>query len=135
MGELIVKDIKGDVNDISQLFKNTGVNLDDYLLDNNNKRVNIPAWLIWGDLMLLFCSCCIVYIEIFNGKILQVIQLLSFLLLVILVFCIHCKYNRIGTTVIAIIGGIILMLISFKVLSPQEAIQTARDTTIECLQR
>ncbi len=139
MGKLIVeKDgVRGDVADIAQLFKETGVNLDQFLTtdQNPNKHIKIPGW-ICPVLFIAFCICCgIVYIVQCDATWLDILTFGSFCIYVCFAFCIHCIYESWGKTVLALILGCLILLISLKVLTPEKTAELVRDTTIEYIKQ
>lgn len=139
MGDLIVEKngVKGDAKDIALLFKETGVDLDQFLKkdSNTNRPTNVPGW-VCIVLFVVFCIICgAIYIIPIENIWVNILKFVSVCICVILIFCIYCFCESWSKTGLASILLIVILIIGFQLLSPEKTVELAKDTAIEYIKQ
>lgn len=139
MGDLIVEKngVKGDAKDIALLFKETGVDLGQFLKkdSNTNRPTNVPGWVCIVLFVVLCIICGAIYIVPIENIWVNILKFASVCICAILIFCIYCFCESWSKTGLASILLIVILVISFQLLSPEKTIELAKDTAIEYIKQ
>lgn len=139
MGDLIVEKngVKGDAKDIALLFKETGVDLGQFLKkdSNTNRPTNVPGWVCIVLFVVLCIICGAIYIVPIENIWINILKFASVCICAILIFCIYCFCESWSKTGLASILLIVILIIGFQLLSPEKTIELAKDTAIEYIKQ
>lgn len=139
MGDLIVEKngVKGDAKDIALLFKETGVDLGQFLKkdSNTNRPTNVPGWVCIVLFVVLCIICGAIYIVPIENIWVNMLKFASVCICAILIFCIYCFCESWSKTGLASILLIVILIIGFQLLSPEKTIELAKDTAIEYIKQ
>lgn len=139
MGDLIVEKngVKGDAKDIALLFKETGVDLGQFLKkdSNTNRPTNVPGWVCIVLFVVLCIICGAIYIVPIENIWVNILKFASVCICAILIFCIYCFCESWSKTGLASILLIVILVIGFQLLSPEKTIELAKDTAIEYIKQ
>lgn len=130
MAKIKIKDIEGDANEITNLFKDLGCDINSYLNTSPTKDKIPNYWLIILGVTLFILSCC-VWCDLFSPAWTKVSILGLFLLLGLIVFIVHYTYEKWPITLIPSITGLCLILVSLNVYTPQELAKRLEETTTQ----
>ena len=119
MAKLRVRDIEGDADEIKNLFKDLGCDLNTYI--NTKPTVSkIPSFWLYVSVPLFFVLSCLLWIGIFDATWSKVITLFLFLILGITSIIVHFNHNNWSITSISFFTGLYLILICLNVYTPSE---------------
>ena len=119
MAKLRVRDIEGDADEIKNLFKDLGCDLNTYI--NTKPTVSkIPTFWLYVSVPLFFVLSCLLWIGIFDATWTKVITLFLFLILGITSIIVHFNHNNCSITSISFFTGLCLILICLNVYTPSE---------------
>jgi hypothetical protein len=129
MSRMTIKDIECDPQDLTEIFLPDKLDIYSYLGAPKPVKL-IPIFWIWliVPLFLILASC--IWIGIFNPtwtkvSIIGVFALYSFMLIVV-----HYNYRNWSLTSIVVFGGLILLLLSLNVYTPQEIAKKIETNTV-----
>lgn len=130
MAKIKIRDIEGDAEEIKNLLKDFGCDLNSYISATPIKKKIENIWLfVLGG--AFFVLACLVWCDIFNPTWTKVSILGLFLLLGIISFIVHHNHDKWTFTAIPIVTGLCLILISLNVYTPQELAKRLENKTIE----
>lgn len=139
MGTLRVeKDgVKGDAKDIAQLFKETGVDLGQFLKtdDNTNSSTKVPGWVCIVLFVVLCMTCGAIYIIPIENMWVNILKFASICICAILIFCIYCFCESWSKTGLASILLVVILIIGFQLLSPEKTVELVKDTAVEYIKQ
>lgn len=122
MGKIKVKEIEGDPKDIQLLFKEGNCNLPSYLGAEVARKSVPDKWVLLLIIVLFILLSCI-WIEIFNEIWTKISILGAFFLSFFILSIIQSNYRSKAITAIVSIALLMVMLLVFKIYSPQEVIK------------
>lgn len=112
--------ISGDSKDITDFLKNNNIDLGVFLKDTGCKSFKI--WYLLALIIIFIITLFLCFFGENSCNIYKISSLCAVILLVVIVFCIHLRFDRWPLTIIAIIGGLLLLLVSFRIKTPNEVI-------------
>jgi hypothetical protein len=130
MAKLRIKDIEGDADEIKNLFKDLGCDLNSYINTTPVKN-SIPNYWLVILVPVFFILTCLVWCDIFNPTWTKVSVLGLFLLLGLITLIVHHNHDRWPITIIQFFAGFSLILLSLNVYTPQELAKRIEDKTIK----
>lgn len=126
MGEIDLNGLKGDVEDITRLFKDNDLDLGRFI--KSPKKINVPNWMMYLFPSLFIASLiAAVFIGNSNSKALILISLFSILVGSINTAIVYAKWEKPWLVWISIIAHVILIAIAFDVMSLEEVINKANN--------
>jgi hypothetical protein len=133
-GKIKIRDIEGDVQQISDLCRNSGFDLNSYLNNKPRKEIISKVWL--GILIsIFFVLACTVWIGAFNPELTKIAVLALFLILGAVVFIFYHNHENWVTTLIAGLTGLSLILLCLNVYTPKELAKKIEDQSINRLNK
>lgn len=114
-----IKDIEGNAQQITDLCKNLGFDLNSYLNNKPQKKIISSIWL-WILIPSFFVLTCLLWIVIVDPVLTKISVLGLFLILGIAIFIIHHNYDNWVISCIAGGTGLSLILICLNVYTPAE---------------
>ena len=107
MGDLIVEKngVKGDAKDIALLFKETGVDLGQFLKkdSNTNRPTNVPGWVCIVLFVVLCIICGAIYIVPIENIWVNILKFASVCICAILIFYLNLTYDLIYVKIYEVI--------------------------------
>jgi len=130
MAKIKIRDIEGDVDEIKNLFKDLGCDLNSYINTTPIKTKISTYWLlILG--ATFFILTCIIWCDLFNPTWTKVSILALFLLLGLISFIVHHNQDKWAITAIPLVTGLCLILVCLNVYTPQELAKRLENKAIE----
>ena len=122
MGDLQVnfkEGISGNSNDITDFLKTNNIDLSNYFKQSpgESARKAFKNWYFFILVIPFIIALFLCYFYDKSSPVFMAASLSATILLVIIIFCIHLKFDKLQLTLIAIVGGIILLSISLRVNS------------------
>ncbi|ASS48752.1 MAG: hypothetical protein A3D31_06600 [Candidatus Fluviicola riflensis] len=119
------KDFEGSPEEIHNFFQNNGLDINQYLNINGNKPAS-KHWIYILIVVFIILNIIIAKISSKNDFYLP-ISILTLGSLGALVGIIQHNVGKVAVSVIIGVVGLIIMLVSFRILSPKEVITTVKD--------
>lgn len=120
-----IKDLEGSPEELNNFFQNNGLNLTDYLNINAEKKAN-HVWIYV--LVPLFIISNIIICQLEQSHQLFIpTSIITLGFLGGLVAIIQLNYEKSIVSTIVGFAGLLIMVISFKILSPKETIKIVKD--------
>jgi hypothetical protein len=130
MAKIKIRDIEGDADQIKNLLKDLGCDLNSYISTTPIKP-KIPNVGIFILCSIFFILTCVIWCDLFNSTWTKVCILGIFLLLGLISYIVHNNYDKWSTTIIPIATGFCLILICLNVYTPQELAKRLENKAIE----
>lgn len=127
-GKIKVKDIEGDSEQIKNLFKDSGFDLNSYLNVRPLLKIHIAYVIISS--VLFFSLTCLIWINVFNADWTKIATLGSILLLGVTLILVHYKYAMPSITWISFGIGLCLILLALNVYTPKELMKRLEEKTV-----
>lgn len=125
--KLKIKDIEGDSDAITELFKASDCQLSDYLELDNRHNISFGSLLVC--ITLFTISSITLWLIPDNGlKIWKVLFIFNLVSLGASIIAIQKFFKEKFITVIAITVGIVIVSLSINLITPKEAVQKIDDT-------
>lgn len=119
--------LKGDVEDITRLFKDNDLDLGRFIKSPN--KIKVPNWTLYiFPLLFLAVLIAAVFADKDNTRVLILLSLLSILFGSINAAIVYAKWEKSWLTWISIISQIILIAIAFNIMSLEEVISKANES-------
>lgn len=121
--------ISGDSKDIMDFLKSSDIVVSDYFKESPSESAG-KAFKIWYLVILVFLFIVTLFLCYFferSTTVYTASSLSAIILLVILVFCVHLKFDKWQLTIIAIIGGIVLLCASFHLKTIEELVTHSQE--------
>lgn len=119
------KDFEGSSEEISNFFQNNGLNISDYLNVNPEKKVE-RYWIFILVALFIILNIIVCFVEQ-NNKCYVPLTILSLASLGGLVGVVQHNYEKSTVSFIIGISGLLIMVISYKILSPKETIEKVKE--------
>lgn len=119
MAKIKIRDIEGDADEIKNLFKDLGCDLNSYISTTPIKN-KIPHYWLFILGAVFFILSCLIWCDIFNSSITKIATLGLFLLLGLISVIVHYNHDKWTITAIPVVTGICLILICLNVYTPTE---------------
>lgn len=130
MAKLKIRDIEGDADEIKNLFKDLGCDLNSYINTRPTKSI-IPNYWLYILVPVFFALTCLVWCDIFNPTWTKVSVLGVFLMLGLITIIVHHNHEKWSITGIQFFAGLSLILLSLNVYTPQELAKRIENKTIK----
>jgi uncharacterized membrane protein HdeD (DUF308 family) len=130
MAKIKIRDIEGDADEIKNLFKDLGCDLNSYISTTPIKS-KIPTYWIFILGASFFILTCIIWCDLFSPSWTKVSILGLFLLLGLISYIVHNNHDKWSITSIPIVTGLCLILVCLNVYTPQELAKKLEDKAIE----
>jgi FtsH-binding integral membrane protein len=127
-----IKDLEGSPEELNNFFHNNGLNLTDYLNINSEKRAD-KLWIYILVPLFIICNITICQFEQ-SHKFFIPITIITLGVLGGLVAIIQLNYEKSIVSTIVAIAGLLIMVVSFKILSPKETIKIVKDKSEKYLE-
>ncbi|OUP32021.1 hypothetical protein [Bacteroides sp. An19] len=121
-----IKDIEGAQKEVIDFFKNSGLDIGDYI--NSARKIKIPLWSIATVSVLFFIVICVVAVMGDSCPKIKTILILLSVALAFLNICLvyMCWKNNTLTGIIAL-AEVILFSLSLYIYTPKEIIKKIED--------
>jgi len=119
------KDFEGSPEEINNFFQNNGLNVSEYLNISKDKKAD-SKW-IYILIALFICFNIVISFIDFSSWLYYPLAILTLSTLAGLIAIIHHNYEKTTVSIITGISGLIIMVISYKILTPKEAIKEVKD--------
>lgn len=130
MAKIKIRDIEGDADEIKNLFKDLGCDLNSYISTTPIKTRVSANWLfILG--AAFFVLTCVIWCNLFNPSWTKVSILGLLLLLGLICVIVHHNHDKWAITVIPFATGLCLILVCLNVYTPQELAKRLESKTID----
>lgn len=130
MPKIKIRDIEGDVDEIKNLFKDLGCDLNSYIRTTPIKT-KIPAYWLFILGAVFFILTCIIWCDIFSPSWTKVSILGLFLLLGTISLIVHYNHEKWSITAFPIVTGLCLILVCLNVYTPEELVKRLESKTID----
>lgn len=130
MAKIKIRDIEGDADEIKNLFKDLGCDLNSYISTTPIKS-RIPTYWLFILGAVFFILTCIIWCDISSPSWTKVSILGLFLLLGSISFIVHHNHDKWAITAIPIVTGLCLILVCLNVYTPQELAKRLENKTID----
>ncbi len=132
MAKIKVKDLEGDAEEIKNLLKDFGCDLNTYI---NTQPITkkIPDFWLYILVPIFFILSCLLWVDVFNSTCAKIATLFLFLNLGFIVLIVHYNYNKTPISVITFLIGLCLSLISLNVYTPKEITKKIEEETVKRL--
>jgi peptidoglycan/LPS O-acetylase OafA/YrhL len=130
MAKIKIRDIEGDADEIKNLFKDLGCDLNSYI-STTPIKTKIPTYWLFILAGAFFILTCIIWCDLFNPTWTKVSILGLFLLLGLISFIIHNNHDKWAITAIPIVTGLCLILVCLNIYTPQELAKRLENKAIE----
>ncbi len=130
MGQIKIKDIEGDAQDVKNILQDLNCDLSTYLGAPAAPKM-IPVFWVWIIIPVFFILASCLWIGLFNPAWSKISIMGVFTLCGAILVIVH--YNFKNSSVTAIIGfvGLILILLALHVYSPQELARKIEKNTVD----
>lgn len=121
-----VKDIEGSQKEVLDFFKNTGLDIGDYI--NSARKIKIPLWSIVTVSVLFFIVICVVAVMGDSAPKVKTVLILLSVALAFLNICLvyMCWKNKTLASIVALAEAILFSL-SLYIYTPKEIIKKIED--------
>ena len=130
MAKIKIRDIEGDADEIKNLFKDLGCDLNSYI-NTTAIKTKVPTYWLFILGAAFFVLTCIIWCDLFNSSWTKVSILGLFLLLGLISFIVHHNHDKWSITSIPIVTGLCLILVCLNVYTPQELAKRLENKTID----
>jgi hypothetical protein len=130
MAKIKIRDIEGDADEIKNLFKDLGCDLNSYI-STTPIKTKIPTYWLFILGAAFFILTCIIWCDLFNPSWTKVSILALFLLLGLISFIVHHNHDKWAITAIPLVTGLCLILVCLNVYTPQELAKRLENKTID----
>ena len=127
-----IKDLEGDADEIKNLLKDFGCDLNTYI---NTQPITkkIPDFWLYILIPLFLIVSCLIWVDVLNSTWTKVITLFLFLNLGFIVLIVHYNYNKTAISIITFLIGLCLSLICLNVYTPKEITKKIEEEAISRL--
>lgn len=119
------KDFEGSPEEINNFFQNNGLNVTEYLNITKDRKVD-RRWIFLLTALFLIFNIIICLIET-NNKFYIPLTIVTLGALGGLIAIIQHNYEKSIVSLIVGVVGLLIMVISYKILSPKETIEKVKD--------
>lgn len=126
MGEIDFNGLKGDVEDITKLFKDNDLDLGRYI--KSPKKINVPNWLLCICPALFMTTLIVaIFIGCEDAKVMILLSVFSILFGAIDIAVVYAKWEKPWFVWISIVTHIALIAVAFNIMSLEDIINKADD--------
>lgn len=121
-----IKDIEGTQKEVIDFFKNSGLDIGDYI--NSARKIKIPLWSIIITSALFFIVICVIAVMGDSYSEVKTVLILFSVALAFLNICLvyMCWKNKTLASIVAL-GEVILFSLSLYIYTPKEIVKKIED--------
>jgi hypothetical protein len=126
MGEIDFNGLKGDVEDITRLFKDNDLDLGRFI--KSPKKINVPDWLLYiCPAFFIITLIVAIFIGKENANVMILLSVFSISFGAIDTAVIYAKWEKSWFVWISIVTHIVLIAVAFNIMSLEDVINKADD--------